>query len=125
MSKKILFISDTHGDNTVYKEIIDCEKADLVVHAGDYHDFHFSSPHTIVELDARVDHSILGNHGLGIKKFSKSSSLPSNEELMEEYIGDHKIIKFDYLTILLTHIFDFSPRSMNGNIGNVEAFRTL
>lgn len=34
--KKILIMSDTHGDYVFYKNIIAKEKADLVVHAGDF-----------------------------------------------------------------------------------------
>jgi predicted phosphodiesterase len=33
---KLLIIADTHGDKIFYKEIITKEKADVVIHAGDF-----------------------------------------------------------------------------------------
>lgn len=34
--KKILIVSDTHGDKTFFKEIIDIEKPDIKIHCGDF-----------------------------------------------------------------------------------------
>jgi predicted phosphodiesterase len=34
--KKILILSDTHGDEKKYKKIIKKQNADIVIHAGDY-----------------------------------------------------------------------------------------
>lgn len=34
--KKIVIISDTHGDKVNYKRILEQEKADIAIHAGDY-----------------------------------------------------------------------------------------
>lgn len=34
--KKVLILSDTHGDYVVFKKIIDLEQPDVTVHAGDF-----------------------------------------------------------------------------------------
>lgn len=34
--KKILIISDTHGDKRKYREVIEKEKPDVTIHAGDF-----------------------------------------------------------------------------------------
>ncbi|MDR2823191.1 MAG: metallophosphoesterase [Mycoplasmataceae bacterium] len=36
MTKRILVIADSHGENAIMQDIITKQKADLIIHAGDY-----------------------------------------------------------------------------------------
>lgn len=53
--KKLLLISDTHGDSKTYKEIIQLEKPDFTIHAGDY-------CMNYNEIKNNVDYIVCGNN---------------------------------------------------------------
>ncbi|GHU33406.1 hypothetical protein FACS1894166_08780 [Bacilli bacterium] len=52
---KILVISDNHGNELLMRKVIDSEKAELVVHAGDY-------GISVATMKQLFDHFVIGNN---------------------------------------------------------------
>lgn len=98
--KKILILSDTHGDEKKYKKIIKKQNADIVIHAGDYWDTK-SLKFDFKTFNKKVDFFIKGNHGIKNENIKKCEKLVSKDEFTKAYRTKFILqkLKKDYLLL--------------------------
>jgi len=126
VNNKILILSDTHGDQINYLNIIKKEQPDLTVHAGDYKDDKSINFNDNL-FKKNVNIFIGGNHGINAKdlekyqnKIIKSESInveknikkfvllkkSSKDSYVLDFLSkDYKIFKFCDKKFLLIHLY--------------------
>jgi predicted phosphodiesterase len=108
--KKILILSDTHGDETLYKQIIKNEEADIVIHAGDYSDTKSRLSFDKNDFISNVDYYIEGNHGIKNENFELIQEIKDNKNEKEQFYfskfsEDYKIFEINGKCFFLVHVY--------------------
>ncbi|MDR2846767.1 MAG: YfcE family phosphodiesterase [Mycoplasmataceae bacterium] len=99
MNKKILILGDNHAKINIIKKIISYEKADIVIHTGDFNDRDDYGQHHMIDqdfVDQQFNYYVLGNNGSGVVAKDEA-------EFKKNYYNDFKVFKIGNKKILLTH----------------------
>jgi len=116
--KKVLIVSDSHGKNDNLFETIKKEKADVVIHAGDYDDFNLKpmdegKPPVFKKFERDVLKDLFhwwckGNHDYSVKR----PGIDDPKEFEQFIFNSFKIFQIENVKVLLSHFLDDSRKEI-------------